>query len=523
MNLPFRIVVFTGSLSWDVIATLRGILDDNPGIELLILHHSPNRPMRRLIHNQIKNAKKHGWRWIPYQVREIASRARYSMKPARLQPGLNKHIDLRSHPNITLETVPSINSRDVGELLRRWQPDLGLSIASPILKEPLFAIPRLGTVNIHKGRLPHYRGMPPAFWEIWNRERTVGVTVHRVEKGLDTGAILLDDEVPIEQYSTPAGLRVRLDAVGIDLMRRAVKQARTGEAVFRPQVGEGHTYTRPTLAQERELARRYARADARRLVKRCVFAAYTAMARLRTENAPYIVVLLYHRVSDRMRDAVTIGVEQFETHIRFLADHYKVMRLDDIIFEDIRIGDNLAVAVSFDDGYLDNYENAAPVLAKYGVPATFFISTENISRNVAFEHDLHKLGYGLPNMSWDQIREMQKEGFSFGSHTANHINLAQVDARVAQEELLQSKATLERELKAKQIMFAYPFGKRADITPERLRQIESAGYICNCSAYGGINRLPVDRWDIRRQGINHEFDISALAARIAGWKSSVFA
>ena len=58
--------------------------------------------------------------------------------------------------------------------------------------------------------------------------------------------------------------------------------------------------------------------------------------------------------------------------------------------------------------------------------------------------------------------------------------------------------------------------------PERLKQVESAGYICNCSAYGGVNRLPVDRWDIRRQGVDYRFDIPSLTARIAGWKESVF-
>ena len=64
------------------------------------------------------------------------------------------------------------------------------------------------------------------------------------------GAILLSDQIPIERYSTPAGLRVRLDEIGVQLMVRAVRAIREEKVEFRPQTGEGCTYTRPTLRQE---------------------------------------------------------------------------------------------------------------------------------------------------------------------------------------------------------------------------------------------------------------------------------
>jgi methionyl-tRNA formyltransferase len=52
--------------------------------------------------------------------------------------------------------------------IRDFAPDLGLSLAASILKESLFSIPHLLTLNLHKGRLPGYRGMPPAFWKLRN-------------------------------------------------------------------------------------------------------------------------------------------------------------------------------------------------------------------------------------------------------------------------------------------------------------------------------------------------------------------
>lgn len=257
----------------------------------------------------------------------------------------------------------------------------------------------------------------------------------------------------------------------------------------------------------------------KRVIKNCAFTVYSTASHLRWKDKHRLVVFVYHRVSDALRDAVTVGVGQFEDHIRYLAEHYKMIRLEDA-FSSGGAGPGPLVAITFDDGYRDNYENAAPILAKFGVHATFFVATDHIADNLPFAHDLRKLGYGLPNMSWNQIREMNAEGFTFGSHTARHVNLAEIDAEVAYHELTESKAALERELGVKRVMFAFPFGKRADITPQRVEQIREVGYLCNCSAYGGINDGSVDRWNIRRIGINHTFGVRALAARIAGWRAT---
>lgn len=255
----------------------------------------------------------------------------------------------------------------------------------------------------------------------------------------------------------------------------------------------------------------------KRVIKNGIFSLYCAATHLRGKDEGRFVVLLYHRVNDALRDSVTVGVKQFEDHVRYLAQHHEIVRLEDVVSSEAKERGRPLVAITFDDGYLDNYENAAPILARYGVHATFFVSTDHIAENLPFAHDLKKLGYGLPSMNWGQVREMQAEGFSFGSHTARHANLAQLDAESAAGELKRSKAALERELGLKQIMFAYPFGKKEDITPQRLEQIREAGYLCNCSAYGGVNHRPLDRWNICRFGINHGFDVPGLAARIAGW------
>lgn len=506
--MSFRIAVFTAGLAPHVTRTIGKLLADSDDVEIRVLHHAPQRMAKRLLRNQWRNLKRHGWRWVPYQASDVIGRIKARPRADR---GL-------SHPRLTVEYVPSVNAPEVVERLRAWAPDLGLSLAAPILKAQLFETPRLGTLNIHKGKLPDYRGMPPAFWELWHGESEVGVTVHKVEAGLDTGPVLLAETVPVEKYSTPAGLRVRLDELGVRLIVEGVRRMRDGSATFTPQPAGGRTFTRPTLAQEAELATRHGR-DVKRQAKNAVFNIYGTLGRLSPAARDRVLVLLYHRVSDAFRDAVTVGVEGFDTQMRWLADHCNVVPLESLLAGELP-KDGPVVAVTFDDGYLDNYENAAPILLKHAVPATFFVSTDHVANNAPFAHDLAKLGTGLPNMNWDQIREMKAEGLSFGSHTANHVNLARTDADKAREELARSKAALETELGLDRVMFAYPFGKRRDFTPERLMQVKAAGYVCNCSAYGGENdRHSFDKWDIRRQGIDHNFDVPAIRAKLAGWKA----
>jgi peptidoglycan/xylan/chitin deacetylase (PgdA/CDA1 family) len=509
----FRIVVYTAAAqSFHVTRTISAIVDRFPDVEILVLNHRPARPIGKLIRNQVRNLRRHGWRWLPYQASELLHRP----------PAVRDATSTTAHDRVTVTDVASVNAAEAVELVRAWEPDLGLSLAAPILRERQFTVPRLGTLNIHKGKLPTYRGMPPAFWELWHGETEVGVTVHRVEAGLDTGDILLESSVPILPFSTPDGLRVQLDELGVKLIAEAVGLMRSGIASFRAQTGEGRTNTRPTLREERLLAKRIQPFDGKRAAKNVVFTGYGIVGRYAPAHADRTVIFLYHRVNDRYRDAVTIGIEQFATHIRYLRDHYDIVTIEDLIdARDEHRGPK--IAVTFDDGYLDNYQNAAPILVKYGVPATFFISTDHIALNSPFDHDLRKLGEGLPNMSWDQVREMRDAGLSFGSHTANHINLAKSDAALVEEELRRSKEALQRELGLTRVMFAHPFGKRSDITAERLQQVKDAGYICNCSAYGGVNGRVVDRWDVRRQGIDHSFDTPALRAKIAGWKATSYA
>jgi peptidoglycan/xylan/chitin deacetylase (PgdA/CDA1 family) len=527
-----RLVVFTSELNYPVRKGIREILEAFDSVTIRVLVHRPRKSVGRVIRNQVRNLKRHGPAWIPYQANDALSRLMPHAEPADgigiTRPGQRFEVDdLLRTGRVEMTVLPSVNGQEARHLLEDLRPDLGVALGAPILKPDVFTVPRLGTINLHKGKLPDYRGMPPAFWEISDGQSSVGCTVHRVDEKLDTGAIIVEATVPVEKYSTPEGLRIRLDAIGNRLVVEAIGNLAAGTEASREQYGQGRTNTRPPLRVERrllnEIARREGTSGARRQIKDVVFDAYSATRHVARAIAPRrrepeVVVLLYHRVDDEFRDNVTIGVEQFDRQMAYLKRHWPVVPLRALVRGEVAYsGRAPLICITFDDGYRDNYDYAAPILLKNHLPATFFVSTNKLTSALPFEHDLQKFGHGLPNMSWDHVREMQREGLDFGSHTANHVNLGKSSPEKAWVEITDSRDTLRRELGHAEFLFAYPFGGERDITAEARDQVRQAGYACCCSAHGGRNTGGMDLFNIRRIGVNYNFSIAALRSRLNGW------
>jgi methionyl-tRNA formyltransferase len=111
-------------------------------------------------------------------------------------------------------------------------------LAFRILPPEVFTMPRLGTINLHASLLPKYRGAAPINWAIINGERETGVTTFFIEEKVDTGAILLQRQVPIGPEETAGQLHDRLALVGAELLVETVNQIAEGKAVPVPQRGE---------------------------------------------------------------------------------------------------------------------------------------------------------------------------------------------------------------------------------------------------------------------------------------------
>src|SRR5439155_20333705 len=115
-----------------------------------------------------------------------------------------------------------------------------------ILKPTVFSIPRLGCINLHKGEVPAYRGMPPGFWELYDGRESAGVTIHYVDAGLDTGDVAAASRVPIHAKETPESLRKKLDPEGVRLLTEVVRQIGQGISVREAQPKGTHApRTRP--------------------------------------------------------------------------------------------------------------------------------------------------------------------------------------------------------------------------------------------------------------------------------------
>ncbi len=518
-----RIVVFAGDLSYPNCKNIVAIERALPDLRWLVLVHTPRRTPGKRLRQHWALLRRHGWRHVPHVCAALRSRWQAPCPPAgEGAPGGEFTAQaLQVSARVVIQTTSDLHAPDALEAVRRFAPDLGLSLGPPILRKTLFGIPRLGTLNLHKGKLPDYRGMPPAFWELWNGEATVGCTVHWMEEALDAGPIAVETTLEVDRYATVKGLLLRLDELGIALVRDAVVDIAAGRMPRRPQRAGGHTFRRPTLAQVAQLERRltarlpvrtsWPKALAKHWIRQGAFTA--ALVARRHAAVPKVTVLLYHRVTDAARDNLSTGIEQFDRQMALLRRHFRMLSLPELLrLEQVPPSDRPLACVTFDDGYLDNYIHAVPILTRHRIPAAFFVATGFIGSTRQFPHDIRRGNAFIPLMTWDQLREMHAEGFTIGSHTVNHIDCAaEPEARV-RTELDESRATLARELGLDEIIFSYPYGGRRHMTPERLEWVKQAGYAGCVSAYGGTNAGRIDRWDVRRRGVHWEFaDASFLS------------
>ena len=287
---------------------------------------------------------------------------------------------------------------------------------------------------------------------------------------------------------------------------------------------------------------------------------------LRKKHNPCFVVLTYHRVSPTPSPFAidTVALPVFERQMRCLAQHFTVLTIEDIV-ERLQAGETIppdCAAITFDDGYADNYHYALPVLTALGLPATVYLATGAVgtgqvlwfdrvlrafeqttceSAHLPYAQKPEALGpvtqraslaasalfwlRSLPRerrdasmrtlftmlgvvppaedpslmLTWDQVRTMARQGCRFGSHTVSHPILSQITIPEVTREVSDSKRMIENAIGQPVTTFAYPSGRAQDYSPEVIDLVRQAGYkAAVTNTTFGVNAAGEDLYRINR-------------------------
>ena len=170
----------------------------------------------------------------------------------KLQPSAVKELALARN----IPVLQPTRARDplFVDQVRALQPDLIVVAAyGQILPQALLDVPRFGCLNVHTSLLPKYRGAAPIQWAILNGEAETGVTIMKMDAGLDTGAIVSEEVTPITAEDNAQTLHDRLAAIGGALLVRTIPGYTGGSVIPRPQPAEGASYARKIKKEDARL------------------------------------------------------------------------------------------------------------------------------------------------------------------------------------------------------------------------------------------------------------------------------
>jgi peptidoglycan/xylan/chitin deacetylase (PgdA/CDA1 family) len=214
----------------------------------------------------------------------------------------------------------------------------------------------------------------------------------------------------------------------------------------------------------------------------------------------YVVpVIMYHSVNPVENPFIRkliVTPEAFERQMRFLKSHrYNVVSLRELA-ERISAGGKIpprTIAITFDDGYRDNYTYAFPVLKKYNLPATIFIIIDEVGRRLAKSGD--------DRLSWSEIKAMQDSGLiEFGSHAMGPDLLTKISSEEElRRQIFLSKKILEEKLGSSVIAFSYPEGR---FNSKIKALVKEAGYKVAVATKPGKSYPKNDVYALRRLRIS---------------------
>jgi len=221
-------------------------------------------------------------------------------------------------------------------------------------------------------------------------------------------------------------------------------------------------------------------------------------------------VLLYHAIGTPLAAApysLTVSVKQFEEQMRWLRDQ------PDIEGVSLEAGVQLLsanpsrrlVAVTFDDGYLDNLTVAAPLLSKLGLPCTVFVTASYLTRQPSSRPLF---------LSIDDLRVLSEiAGVSIGAHGYSHRPLTRLSQFELNTELGEAKALLEGVIRRRVATLSYPHGA---VNAQVIEAAKACGYDYGATSFIGLNRRGRSPWLLSRTEITGKDNLEDFCRKVRG-------
>ena len=221
--------------------------------------------------------------------------------------------------------------------------------------------------------------------------------------------------------------------------------------------------------------------------------------------AKKLKVLYYHEVVEKGQgfSYQKIEKEAFEHQMAYLqAEGYETLYFSDL---DKPLPAKVVI-VSFDDGFRSVYENAAPIMEKYGIKGNVYLPTGYIGNDPHF-------------MDWDMVQKLQEGSFEMQAHTHNHVDVRTLDEQALQEQIQASDELFREKLGYLPRAFCLPFGTYDSASIKKIRNTGRYDYILG-SYYGNLQIGKKDRV-LPRIGISNDDTMEDFAAKLQGkrnWK-----
>ena len=233
------------------------------------------------------------------------------------------------------------------------------------------------------------------------------------------------------------------------------------------------------------------------------------------------VVVVFHRVNDSYpNDPITCSSYDFERFALFFARFFDVIPLAELLGR-VETGTEISpsLTITFDDGYRGNATTAAPILERHGLRGCFFVTTDFIGSNYVPWWD-REMNIETVWMSWDQVRALNEAGHEIGSHTQTHVDLGTVSPDEARREIQGANERLKKELGDSLGLFAYPFGRKRNMSEQNQSLPKELGLRCSLSAHGGLVHRGDDPFRMKRVNISgwfaspYQFGFELIAGRL---------